>query len=240
MTALPATTDINNYKIYKSNRLIEAKYKLTTEEQRLILACIARINPTLPVPSSITITAEEYAHAYGIKRDAAYSQLKQAADALLRRQLKINSPEEGKEIKINWVGAVVYEHRRGMISMEFSERIKPYLSQFAKGEFTSYRHLEIRNLSHQYSFRIFDMIMQFKSTTWRSITLADFRAYLGLEDSYPRFADLKKRVIIPVINELNCKTPDFEFSWEPAKKGRKIHSLIFHVKPAKQAKLPLH
>ncbi|MCG8029623.1 MAG: replication initiation protein [Candidatus Thiodiazotropha taylori] len=57
------STDLR--KISKSNALIEASYKLKTNEQRLVLACIAKIDSRHALPASgIKITAQEFADCY--------------------------------------------------------------------------------------------------------------------------------------------------------------------------------
>ncbi|MCU7860045.1 MAG: replication initiation protein, partial [Candidatus Thiodiazotropha sp. (ex Lucinoma kastoroae)] len=46
-------------KVYKANTVIQANYQLTLVEQRVLLACIAKINPREPVPSVVRLSAQE-------------------------------------------------------------------------------------------------------------------------------------------------------------------------------------
>jgi len=41
---------VDSMTVVKSNRIIEAGYKLTTAEQRILLACIAQIDSTGEIP----------------------------------------------------------------------------------------------------------------------------------------------------------------------------------------------
>ena len=50
--------------VTKSNDLVIAAYKLTLNEQRLLLAAIAQIDPRKPMPRPITITAHDFADQY--------------------------------------------------------------------------------------------------------------------------------------------------------------------------------
>ncbi|MEW8586255.1 MAG: replication initiation protein, partial [Candidatus Thiodiazotropha sp.] len=52
------------HKVCKSNMLIEAHYKLTFVELRVVLLGVAQLNPREPVPDEIELTAAEYAEAY--------------------------------------------------------------------------------------------------------------------------------------------------------------------------------
>ncbi|MFK0569727.1 replication initiation protein [Endozoicomonas sp.] len=55
--------------IVKHNHLIEASYRLNLDEQRLVLACIAKIDPRVgkDFPDEITVTAQEFSHHFGLK-----------------------------------------------------------------------------------------------------------------------------------------------------------------------------
>ena len=52
---------------YKSNALVEASYKLTLQEQRLLLLCISRLNSSNATPESqktMMITAEDFFNSF--------------------------------------------------------------------------------------------------------------------------------------------------------------------------------
>jgi len=52
--------------VTKANDLISASYRLTLQEQRLLLAAIAQVDPRKPMPSKITVTAANFADIYGV------------------------------------------------------------------------------------------------------------------------------------------------------------------------------
>ncbi|WP_411268939.1 replication initiation protein [Pseudomonas guariconensis] len=53
-----------------------------------------------------------------------------------------------------------------------------------------------------HSFRLFELLMQFKSTGVLVIEVEKLRILLDLGDSYKRFNNLRQRVITPSINEI--------------------------------------
>ncbi|MCU7816120.1 MAG: replication initiation protein [Candidatus Thiodiazotropha sp. (ex Rostrolucina anterorostrata)] len=57
--------------VYKANTMIQANYQLTLVEQRVLLACIAKINPREPVPSVVRLSAQEYATIYSTQVKAS-------------------------------------------------------------------------------------------------------------------------------------------------------------------------
>lgn len=71
--------------VTKSNDLVIAAYKLTLNEQRLLLAAIAQIDPRKPMPRPITITAHDFADQYQLPVKQAYEALKEASNALYER-----------------------------------------------------------------------------------------------------------------------------------------------------------
>ena len=67
--------------VYKSNALVEAAYRLSVQEQRIVLACISQVRRDEPVTDEVmySVTAEEVATMAGVPIESSYSQLKEAA-----------------------------------------------------------------------------------------------------------------------------------------------------------------
>jgi hypothetical protein len=51
---------MNNLSVTKSNYLVDASYKLTAQAQKLVLACLAKIDSRKDVPKEITITSQAH------------------------------------------------------------------------------------------------------------------------------------------------------------------------------------
>jgi len=77
-----------NITVTKSNILVEASYKLTLEEQRLILACIGQLDGRKSVPDDIVITAIDYADIFDLSQKISYHQLTTAAKRLYVRDVR--------------------------------------------------------------------------------------------------------------------------------------------------------
>lgn len=76
----------------------------------------------------------------------------------------------------------------------------PYLTQL-KGQFTSIAVKNVSALKRTYSIRIYELLMQFKATGDRLISIDDFRSMLSLEKKYLQFKRLNDDVIKPAIQE---------------------------------------
>lgn len=211
--------------IAKSNTLVEASYKLTLNEQRLILICIARLDGRKPPPRDnvFVITAKEFSETFSIEEKHAYEALDEAANALYERDIKTYDGVNRERFR--WVCGVKYHDNEGKVTLGFSAWISPYLTLLHK-KFSSYKLKQIASLKSVYSIRLLEFLMQFKSTGKLIINLDEFKNRLDIANEYKRFFDLKRRIIEPAVRELKEKS-DLEINWKPIKLGRSVNKLEF-------------
>ncbi|MFB8831592.1 replication initiation protein [Azotobacter sp. CWF10] len=96
-----------NLRICKSNALVEAAYRLTLGEHRVILACIAQVRRDAPISDQILyeVRALEIAERSGIARQTAYEELEKAAQTLFERYVSVPySPDGGALRNANFGG----------------------------------------------------------------------------------------------------------------------------------------
>lgn len=110
----------------------------------------------------------------------------------------------------------------------FNDRILLFLSDL-KANFTQFLLEDVAGFSSIYSFRIYQMMMQFKSTGFVKIKLSDLRYMLALFDKYPATKDLRKWVIDTAIDEINKESP-YTVTYEMLKTGRKFTHLEIRFK----------
>lgn len=116
----------------------------------------------------------------------------------------------------------------------FHEKIMPLLSDLRQN-FTQYLVSDVANFKSIYSHRIYQLMMQYKSTGYVKIAIADLRFMLEIGLKYPLFADFKKRVIDVAIDDISNKSP-YTVKYELIKKGRKFTHLEIKFKPKEQPK----
>ncbi|MBK3394529.1 replication initiation protein [Psychrobacter sp. M9-54-1] len=121
-----------------------------------------------------------------------------------------------------------------VVRLVFNERIVPFLSELRKN-FTQFNIEDVAGFSSSYSMRLYQAMMQFKSTGYRKIKLVDLRYMLALGDKYKATKDLKVRVIDTAINEINDKSP-YTVKYEMLKTGRKFTHLELKFKTKKTSK----
>lgn len=222
----------NELVIVKHNSLVEASYKLTLNEQRLLLCCISQLDSRKPLPKDnlFTVTAKEFAKRFCLNEKVAYKELEDASKRLYERDIRTY---DGKyHERFRWVYFVKYHDGDGMVTMGFSPHVSPYLTML-HDRFTSYDFNQISGLKRSYSIRLLEFLTQFKSTGKLLIDLDKFNERLGLKGKYKRFSDLKKRVIDPSVKELMEKS-NLTIDWKVIKeehqnKTKKIE-FIFSTK----------
>jgi pterin-4a-carbinolamine dehydratase len=116
----------------------------------------------------------------------------------------------------------------------FHKRIVPLLSDL-RASFTQFALADVTEFSSIYTFRIYQLLMQYKSTGYVKISLDDLRFMLVLFDKYPLVADLKRWVVETAVNEINEKSP-YKVKYEMLKKGRKFTHLELKFKLKESAK----
>ncbi len=209
--------------VTKSNDLVMAAYKLTLNEQRLLLAAISQIDPRKPMPRPISITAQDFSEQYGIPLKHAYEALKEATSVLYERDIKTF---DGRyKSRFRWVDRVDYLDGGGETKLFFTVHVQPYLVHLNQ-RFTTYELKRIADLTSTHSIRLFELLQQFRSTGFYRVSVAEFRELLELGPSYERYSNLKLKVIDPAIAELREKS-GLLVELKTEKKGRAINRLTF-------------
>ncbi len=219
--------------VVKSNALIEASYRLSLNEQRLILACISQVRRDEPVTDKImySISASEFANACEIDPKTAYRELQSTALTLKRREVRITREPNGggkhrKTLVAGWVQSIEYSDGDGLISLRFNHDILPYLSELNQC-FTSYKLKNVVRMSSSYGVRIYELLIQWKESSRREVSIEWLRNALALEKKYSAIKDFKKYVLESAMKDIN-KNSDLWVKWEHKKTGRKVTHLIFN------------
>ena len=229
--------------VYKSNALVEAAYRLSVYEQRIILTAITKVPRGQPVTDEVmySVSIADIVGATGVTVNSTYGQLKEAALRLKRREVQLTEQPNGKGrtpkvLAVNWVQTVAYRDGEGTVEIRFNRDMLPYLTELSE-QFTKYALADVMKLDTAYAIRLYELLMQWSSIGKREIAVEDFRRLLQLEDRYPVVKDLRRWVLEPAVDQINEHTP-LKVNWEQRKTGRRISHLMFTFGPKEPAKLP--
>jgi plasmid replication initiation protein len=223
-----------NLIVYKSNAVIEAGYKLSLNEQRIVLACIGQVDSRaeLLVTDGVELSAKDFANIFSVSEDRAYHALTEVTDSLFNRYVVLENPYKDrpkvKRLKMRWISSIEYLTDEGKIILCFSQRLLPFISQL-QGTFTKYELKHIGNMTSIYGIRLYELLMQWKNVGKREIEIEWLKQQFQIEEGYSRMYDLKKYVIEPAIKDINTHS-NFSVQWEQRKTGRNVTHLIFTFK----------
>ena len=223
----------NDLTVVKANSLIEASYRLTLDEMRLLALTIGTMNPKSD-QQVFEFSVSEFVNQFpDVNVDRAYTQIKSAIERISERWVK--TEDERHVTKFRWVSSQTYFKKEGRFKIALTNEIMPYLTQL-KGQFTQYQLNHISGFTSVHTMRFYELLTQYKRVGQRYITIEDLKKWLQLEDKYNLWAELQRWVIKPSLNEINEKS-DLFVEYEPIKKGRKVTGIEFSItyeKPVKK------
>lgn len=217
--------------IYKSNALIEASYRLSVYEQRILLSCISQVRRDAPLTDQqlYTVSAQQIADITGTKLGTAYQNLKAAAERLYRREVTLKEAPNGHgqaRVRLTrWVQTIEYRDSEGMVALRFGTDMVPYLSQLS-AQFTRYALADVAHMDSAHAVRLYELLCQWRDAGKREVSTEWLREAFQLGDKYPAIKDFKRWVIIPAIEQINKHSPLW-VKWEQKKTGRKISHFCF-------------
>jgi len=225
-----------------SNDLTVAAHNLTLGEKRVIMSCVAQLD-SLRLESGrykIKLTAVDFARTFKIEANTAYEQLKKVSARLYERSIKrVQITRLGKKVitKHRWVSSITYHEGEGWIELGFCHEATPYLVAL-RGHHTSYKLEQASALRSIYSWRLLEMLMQFKKTGLVRISIENFCHAMEVPETYlDNYKALRRRVIEAAVKEL-IEKDNWLIEWKPVKNGtRKVTGLEFRFKRNPQQSL---
>ncbi len=226
-----------NELVVKSNRLIEASYRLGLNEQRIILYAICRcreeqkgLSPDLPV----TITASAFLKQFpSVEKGSVYGQLKEAMNSLYSRTVTIHdidpATQKPRVRETRWINDKAYIDGAGHIQISFTPLVIKYITRL-EAEFTSYQLEKVGQMTSAHAIRIYELLAQNKEIGQRTLNLAALRETLQIPpEEYKLTANLINRVIEPAVKQINDYS-DLSISYKTVKTGRAITDFAFKIK----------
>lgn len=163
--------------------------------------------------------------------NSAHRDIRRAAKRLVREVIEIEK-EDGSYEGITVFQRIKYVPYLGLISAQFSEAARPYLLELEE-KFTSWRLDQTLPLQSKHAIRHYmlgKMIERSNRVNQQRFPLEQYRYKMGLDDTYPRYTDLKRKVIKRALSEVNEKT-DIELDFETVRYGQTPKAVEFVVEP---------
>lgn len=218
--------------VIKSNALIEASYRLTPAEQRIMLACIAQVRRDHPITDEVlySVSAADIAKMTRSQSKTTYDELAKAALRLKRREVWLTERANGngsheETLVTGWVQSIRYRKHEGRVELRFTKDMLPYLTQLTE-QFTRYALEDVAKMTSSHAIRLYELLAQWRGAGKREVELEWLREVFQLGDKYPAIKDLKRWVIVPAVEQINEHSP-LQVKWEQRKTGRRVTHLTF-------------
>jgi len=228
--------------VFKANELVISRYDLTEHETKLILFCVAKLNPTIETPNeeqrTVTFSCAEYAQIMDLSYENAWGRLNSATSDLFKRSVELIYPSGDVAKRIfNWADYAEFNRKNQTVTFIFSKYIVPLLFHLKK--FIKYNLEHVKAFENKYSMRVYEWLLKEISQRKTNkanieISLKEFKFMLMLENNYPEFKFLNTRVLKPISKDLNTYS-NMKLTIE--KRGRPADTLIFQVELDKQIDL---
>ena len=234
-------TKLDNRQVSMANELVRAAHGLSLQEKRLLMLAVSKLDsskPALPDNMVLTVSVLEMISEFGIDSKSAYKVAREATEKLMNRYIRFHHFENGKtvETRMQWVGQADYKENEGSITLHFWYKLAPMLFALEQ-QFTSYKLSRAGALQSKYSWRLFELIMQFKTTGYLIISLDKFNLSMETPKSYLQDLGLiRTKVLEKAVNEIR-KKDGLKVTWKTIKTGRKVTALEFKFPVEQQHEL---
>ncbi|EPY2286813.1 replication initiation protein [Clostridium sporogenes] len=217
----------DNKLIIKSNYIVEASYKLSLAEQRIIYVLTSMINQNDKEFKTYRLTVKEFVEILGTKNKDMYSRVANYVEGLRERDLTII--KEKSILKTKWLSSAEYFIDDGYVELCFDPKLKPYLLML-KERFTKLSLQQMVSFKSQYSGRIYELLKQYQNIGQRIFEINELKELLGISfDKYNQYGLFKQRILSKAKKEINSDS-DLIIEFEEIKTGRKVTSIKFYIK----------
>ncbi len=132
----------------------------------------------------------------------------------------------------NWFSGFSYRKGEGEFTFHLTPQIQPYLLKLS-GSFTRYRLQDVYQFKAASTWKLYELLKRWAAVKKWSICLDELRLLLGVAGKYPRWDNLKNRLLDFAIEEIN-KSSDLTVSFEKEKCGRQVSGLVFFIDKRRQ------
>lgn len=229
--------------------VIDAHYKLSVVEQKIVLYLISKINPKsqeLGTSLYFQIPLVELEKILLCDRGKKMASLKSYMKILIeklsaRRIYPAKNSKIGNHIVtggyIKWFQSILLledEYGQTFVEFMFANRMLPFIIQLS--QYVQLNVLEVMSMTKVHAIRMYQV---FKSEREKhrgrkdiclvKYNLDDLRLLLGLSNKYKETKSFKRNVIDVIKNDINKHSSEIHIEYKLIRKGRKINAVEFSV-----------
>ena len=225
----------NAIQVRQHNAITNARYEYSEMQLDIFLYLLSSLKKDQPngvyeisVGEMSKLTAKKY----------NYQQLRLATEGMGSRMFEIpnETDKKGRQVwRQMWMfDRVDYVHGTGIIEIEFTRTIQPYLFDL-KANFTSFQLYSALRLGSKHAKRIYALCSQWKDKGQTpEYVIEEFKRTIGLindkgDMEYAEITMFKKFVLDIAVKQINEHT-DLEIGYTLRKRGRSFQNITFTIK----------
>lgn len=221
--------------LFQANAITRSRKEYTALEKNLIYMVLSQLKEG-DNNKYYYISIKDIIEKTGV--NSRYYEYKNAARSMLKKT--INIPKEysktGNEIDINFFASCEYMEGQGVIEVELSDKMKPYLFDLKKN-FTTFQLDLALSVKSRFTKDLYELLSQYKDTGFLNIKIKELKYILGLFDpktgkeQFEKWSSFKTDVLNKAKAEFNDTTnnSDIKFSYKANKLGRKFDNINFYI-----------
>lgn len=236
--------------IYQANPLIEACRGMDLMQGRLYYLALMALSPQLTENNSqdrfqkIIFDAKDIIKLFGGRGGYHANLMKKTRQLREYTVTIITGKDDNGDDTFRHFGifdAFEWDPKQGGLFVEFSEKIRPYVFDLVKGNYTKIAGRTMFSLQSSYATRLIELLLQrqgfpeYQKTKIikRNITVEKLRFYLGIpDDKYKRMGNFRKVVLDGPIEDINKHTSYF-MSYDVVKSGAAVVAFDFSLDVSK-------
>ena len=235
---LPRLLESKTSKVYKNKKLNTANFgNFTHNDYQVFLHLVSKIGGVDKVGNYLQpeqlqrehiLTAREFSEVFNTDIDNSYRSLHKACKKLMKTSILLERIELNEIWEINVCSTAKYNKKEGRITVEFTDRIMPYLAQ-VRQKFVLYNLKEIANFGSLYTTRLYELIKEFQETGYMIKSVTQLREVFAVGNSFKLYGDFKRYTFEHACQEIN-NNYQMNLGFEEIKEGRKIIAVKFVFK----------
>jgi hypothetical protein len=222
-------TQLLNYNVVKSNRLVTAEYDWQPLKLKIFQLLVAGIRMNQSEFQPQTIDVKELARILNRAPGGKfYNDVRGCTQELMHDVMVIDHHESMTE-EISVMDRCRYYKGQGYIVAKFNDSMGPYLLELRE-KFIKYKLGEIMPLSSKYAIRIFELLMSFSRLhPCKRFEVDYLRRILRAEDVYSRPYDFKTYVLETARSQIN-EHCSISFGFDEHREGNSPTAYTFCVR----------
>jgi len=174
------------------------------------------------------LTAKEFSKIFNSDLSNSYKIIHKACKKLMKTSILVEKIEKQEVWEINVCSMAIYNKKQGSITIEFTDRIMPYLAQ-VKERFVLYNLKEIANFGSLYTTRLYELVQEFQETGWMLKSIDQLRDIFAVGNKFKMYGHFKNKILNHACQEIN-NNRDMDLRFEEIKEGRKVVAVKFLFK----------